>query len=209
MGKTGKGNSKLRTIGNALIGMSVVGVLITFYPVIREEVNYRTTDVYQVKPISEAFNIRIPSIKVNLPVIENVNPWEKGEYLAALQRGVAHARGTSTPVGEGSMYLFAHSSDVPWRMTRYNTAFFRLGRVKLGDEIVITYAGKDYRYRVNDKKIVWPGEVEYLTRQDKNQLILQTCTPIGTALQRLLVFAEPMNQDSLKKMNSSLFTLNF
>lgn len=192
MGKTSKGNSKLRTIGNALIGLSMVGVLVIFYPVIREEVTYRTTDVSIENPVSNDFNIMIPSIKVNAPVIENVNPWDQQVYLEALKKGVAHATGSSTPSEAGSMYLFAHSSDVPWRMTRYNTAFFRLGRVQEGDEVVVTYKGEDYRYRVREKKVVWPREVRYLTDEKRDQLILQTCTPVGTALMRLLVFADPL-----------------
>lgn len=193
MGKTSRGNTnKLRTIGNALIGLSMVGVLIIFAPVIKEELLYRTNNVYTEEPISHDFNIRIKSLRINVPVIGDVDPWDPGEYLSALQRGVAHAEGTSVPTEDGTIYLFAHSSDVPWRMTRYNTAFFRLGRIKEGDEIVITFEGEDYLYRVREKKVVWPTEVEFLTHQEKDQLILQTCTPIGTSLKRLLVFADPI-----------------
>jgi LPXTG-site transpeptidase (sortase) family protein len=42
------------------------------------------------------------------------------------------------------------------------------------------------------KKTVWPNEVKYLKEDQGDILILQTCTPIGTALQRLLVFAKPI-----------------
>lgn len=193
MGKTGKGNTKLTsTIGNILIGLSVAGVLVIFYPVIREELLYRTQKIYTEKPTSQAFSIRIPSIKINLPVTENVDPWNQTEYRVALQNGVAHAKGTSLPDQEGLVYLFAHSSDVPWRMTRYNTAFFRLGRMNKGDKVIITYKGVDYPYSVREKKVVWPNEVKYITEQDRNLLILQTCTPIGTSLKRLLVFADPV-----------------
>ena len=191
MGKTSKRNTnKLRTIGNALIGLSVVGVLTIFYPVIKEELFFRTTNVYSEKPVSSQFNVRIESIKINAPVRQNVNPWVQNEYLTALQNGVAHAKGSALPTDEGTVYLFAHSSDVPWRMTRYNTAFFRLGRTSAGDKIIVTYEGEDYVYRIREKRTVWPNEVEYITNQGKDQLILQTCTPIGTSLKRLLVFAE-------------------
>ena len=192
MGKTSKGNAnKLRTIGNALIGLSMVGVLTIFYPVIKEELLFRTTKVYSERPVSSQFNVRIESIKINAPVEQNVNPWDRNEYRTALQDGVAHAKGSALPTEEGSVYLFAHSSDVPWRMTRYNTAFFRLGRTKTGDKIILTYNGEDFMYRVREKKTVWPNEVEFLTNQNRNQLVLQTCTPIGTSFKRLLVFADP------------------
>ena len=103
---------------------------------------------------------------------------------------MAHAKGTALPNQAGTTFLFAHSSDVPWRITSYNTAFYRLGKIQPGDQITITYEGEDYFYQVRDKKVVWPIEVEFLTKQGKDQLILQTCTPIGTSLKRLLVFAE-------------------
>lgn len=46
--------------------------------------------------------------------------------------------------------------------------------------------------RCMTKKTVWPNEVKYLKEDQGDILILQTCTPIGTALQRLLVFAKPI-----------------
>lgn len=97
----------------------------------------------------------------------------------------------SSPVGStsGTIYLFAHSSELPWRMTRQNTAFFKLDQLKSGDVIKLIKDGVEYIYFVKEKKTVWPNEVKYLKDLKKDQLILQTCTPIGTSLQRLLVFA--------------------
>jgi LPXTG-site transpeptidase (sortase) family protein len=42
------------------------------------------------------------------------------------------------------------------------------------------------------KKIIKPNQIEYLEykEEDKEIVILQTCWPIGTNWQRLLVFAE-------------------
>jgi LPXTG-site transpeptidase (sortase) family protein len=51
--------------------------------------------------------------------------------------------------------------------------------------------GKNYNYVVYDKKVVEPWQVSYITESKKTQLIVQTCTPIGTSLYRLLVFADP------------------
>lgn len=137
--------------------------------------------------------IEIPKIQAQAPIIENVNPWQESEYQEKLQKGVAHALGSS-PVGSnsGTIYLFAHSSDLPWRMTRLNTAFFKLEQLKKGDTIKLTKNGKEQIFIVRDKKTVWPNDVKYLKDFKKTQLILQTCTPVGTALQRLLIFAEPL-----------------
>ena len=180
----------LRYLGNLLIFLPVIGFGIIFFPILREEYRFRTQT--ELPPVNESFGLRIPSIGVSANVVENVNPWQEIEYQAALKQGVAHARGSAVPSESGTVYLFAHSSDSPWNMTRTNTAFFRLNRIKPGDSITVVYQGEEYQYRVNELKEVWPNEVAYLTESTTDQLILQTCTPLGTALKRLLVFAEPI-----------------
>jgi sortase A len=65
-----------------------------------------------------------------------------------------------------------------------------LGKLEKGDEVNIFYKGQRFVYKVIDKKIVDPEQVEYLTRKtNKEFLTLQTCWPPGTTLKRLLVFA--------------------
>lgn len=141
---------------------------------------------------SEEFRIAIPRINAYAPVIQNVDPWNENEYNAALKRGVAHAASTGLP-GEGkTTYLFAHSTGFPWEQLYYNTIFLRLGELKPGDEIILDRNKKRFTYRVVRTIEVWPDDTEYLRNIERNQLILQTCTPIGTTLKRLLVFAEPV-----------------
>lgn len=138
------------------------------------------------------FSISIPKINAQAPLIDNVDPWNETEYRKALEKGVAIAAGFSKPGENGTSFIFAHSSDSPWRITSYNTVFFRLGELKEGDEVEIKYNGYQYKYKVSYSIEVWPNEVEAITKQNGNQLVLQTCTPIGTSLKRLLVFANPI-----------------
>jgi len=138
------------------------------------------------------FYIQIPKINVLSTVIQDVSPFNESEYRKKLEKGVAHAKGTSLPGKKGTSFLFAHSSDLPWRITRYNVSFFRLPELKKGDEVIIDRKGKIYKYKVTDVKTVWPNEINYLKNTKENQLILQTCVPIGTSLQRLLIFAKPV-----------------
>ena len=145
------------------------------------------------------FSISIPKINAYALLVDNVDPWNETEYRKALKNGVAIARGFSKPGEKGTIYLFAHSSDSPWNISSYNTVFFRLGELKTGDLIDIKYTGKSYHYQVSYRVEVWPKEVEALTKQTSNQLILQTCTPIGTSLKRLLVFAYPVKKESPQK----------
>ncbi len=136
---------------------------------------------------SNDYWIEIPKISASSPIVNNVDPWDDVIYKEALKKGIAHAKGTALP-GKGKSYLFAHSSDYPWNITRYNTAFFKLHQLQKGDQIIIKNGTKELIYSIQDIKEVWPTEVEYI-RDQKVDLILQTCTPIGTDLKRLLVFA--------------------
>lgn len=140
----------------------------------------------------KSFYIEIPKINVKTSIVKNVDPFNEKEYRESLEKGIAQARGTVLPGEKGTTFLFAHSSDLPWRITRYNVAFFRLPELKRGDPIIIFRNGKEYKYKVSGAKTVWPNEVNYLLDTEKTQLILQTCVPIGTSFQRLLVFAEPI-----------------
>lgn len=141
--------------------------------------------------IDSNLSILIPKINAYAPLVDNVDPWNEKEYREALKSGVAIAKDFSKPGQSGTVYIFAHSSDSPWNISSYNTVFFRLGELNRDDLIDINYSGKNYKYKVSHSIEVWPGEVEALTKASGNQLILQTCTPIGTSLKRLLVFANP------------------
>lgn len=141
-------------------------------------------------PEDPNFSIVIPKIGANARIIPNVNAADETEYLAALKKGVAHVAGTAFPGEGGHIFLFAHSTDYFWNVSTYNAIFYLLYKLEAKDEINIFFKGQRYVYRVIDKKVVDPSQVEYLTRKsNKEFLTLQTCWPPGTTLQRLLVFA--------------------
>lgn len=176
------------------MAFSFVLLVFTYYPIVKVYL-FPQHVVQRFQPNS--FSIEIPKIGVSAPIISSIDPFNEREYRGALKKGIAHAKGTRLPGEQGVSFLFAHSSDLPWRMSRYNTVFLRLGELANGDTITIRREGLAYTYKVVDKKTVWPREVNYLvqaqgrTKEGKtSKLILQTCTPIGTSLMRLLIFAE-------------------
>jgi LPXTG-site transpeptidase (sortase) family protein len=175
-------------IGTSLIFVSLCGLTYIFYPVV--QLYYFPTT--QSVDTSSSFSLDIPVINASGRVIEQVDPFNKTEYTTALKQGIAHAKHTQLPGSGGMIFLFAHSSGLPWELTRNNTVFFRLGEVKKSDLITVLYNAKRYEYVVTEVKEVYPTEVNYLLKQDyeKETLILQTCTPIGTDWKRLLVFAQ-------------------
>jgi LPXTG-site transpeptidase (sortase) family protein len=177
----------MKLLGNLLILLSLLFFAAMAYPLIRVYL-FPPRLVVAATP-SEAFRIVIPAIQAASPVIENVDPWNETVYSQALKHGVAHAKGFALPGENGTVYLFAHSSGPPWEQVYYNTVFLRLGELQRGDEVILERKKKRYHYTVTDKKEVWPNEISYLNTKNKRTLILQTCTPIGTSLKRLLVFA--------------------
>lgn len=180
-----------------LIPAIVVGYV--YYPVLVDEISWqRNKSTFQQNPPTPAsyeFGIMIPAIGVNERVVSGVDPFDKAVYDPVLQDGVAHAQGTPLPDEPGTTYIFGHSSDNPLAITRYNTSFFRLSRLKQGDMIEVYFMGLPYRYQVENLTVVNPDEVEWITTQTKegSGLILQTCTPLGTSLKRLLVYATPVS----------------
>lgn len=180
----------IRYFGNLLILVSLTGILTLVYPYALDEYRFHTQDEIRLGMVDESFAVRIPSLKLVSRVVENVDPWDQDAYQRALENGIAHAKGTMTPDESGSIFLFAHSSDNVWNLSRTNVPFYRLNRMSEGESIVLTYEGVDYEYRVSEMVKVWPDQVDYLLETDEDRLILQTCYPIGTDLMRLLVIAE-------------------
>jgi sortase A len=175
-------------LGNVLLVASLAVFFYIFWPIVQ---------IYlfppQINPHLSEYGmfVTIPKIHAQSPVIPNVDPNNQTIYDEALKHGVAQAKGTSLPGESGTVYLFAHSSGLPWELTHFNTIFLRLGELEKGDVITVRRNGKNYNYIVYDKKTVDPSQVSYLTESKKEQLILQTCTPIGTSLYHLLIFANP------------------
>ncbi len=145
-------------------------------------------------PKNTDFDVVIPKIGANAMVIPNVDPTDEQAYLAALKKGVAHAKGSVFPGMKGTTYLFAHSTDNWWDVGRYNAIFYLLKDLQPEDDVTVFFNGKRYDYKVQNVQIVDPSEVSYLTNAQNTpeQLVMQTCWPPGTTWKRLLVVATPV-----------------
>ncbi len=144
--------------------------------------------------------IIIPRINRNVPIIraksENLikrdwNALEK-DLQEALRNGVVQYPGTANPGENGNVVVTGHSSYFAWDPGRFKDVFALLHEVAIGDKIIIYYQQKKYIYQVYDIKVVLPDQVEILTQKGENRLTLLTCTPVGTNLKRLIVFARPV-----------------
>jgi len=208
----------LEKTGIALVAVSVFVLFYTFYPVIQAEVGYQLLPRGNEKivltetelrdrqrenplranevlvPVDEAFGIVIPKIEANARVIQDVSWTIPSVYQEALSRGVAHAEGTALPGEEGNVFLFSHSGVDFLEANRYNALFYLIDKLVAGDEIILMFEGKKYRYEVTKKEVVSPERLEYLKgEQDTKMLTLMTCTPAGTTLRRLVVLAKQLD----------------
>lgn len=173
-------------ISNVLVVSALLILIYIYYPIIA-----LYTPLPDKKVHESTYSIEIPKINAYAPIIANVNPWDKSEYEEALSNGVAKAKDFADFGEDGTIFMFAHASLSPWEMTRTNTAFLRLNELHINDEIIITKFDQKYKYKVIEKKEVWPTDVNSTLHTDSNQLILQTSIPLGTDLKRLLIYARP------------------
>lgn len=147
-------------------------------------------------PASTDFGIVIEKINANARVVANVDPGNERDYMNALSQGVAHAKGTVFPGQKGNIYLFSHSTDAPWNVVRYNAIFYLLGKLEVGDRVIMFYQGRRFDYFVYDKTIANPTDTHFLTdTYNDSVLTLQTCDPPGTTLNRLIIRAKLASLD--------------
>ncbi|WP_337099003.1 class D sortase [Paenibacillus sp. YIM B09110] len=122
--------------------------------------------------------IKIPSIKLSLPILEGAT--QKNMKYAA-----AHLKETAKLGQVGNAAIAAH------RMRAKGKLFNRLGEVKVGDKITVETKGETFTYTVYDVSIVEPTDVSVLNYNNKDKLLtLITCDPIVKPTHRLIVHAK-------------------
>ncbi len=200
-------------MGLVILALSFLGFLFFFHPIIIKEIMYainkpdvnskvevtknnvpETGKENVIVAADKEFSIVIPKIGANSKVIKNVDPYNSKEYQQELTKGVAHAIGTSLPGESGNSFYFAHSSDNFYNANRYNSVFYLLDKLSMGDLIYIIYNSTIYTYKVTDLNVVNAEDVSYLKGSaEKSTVTLMTCWPAGTTLKRFIVVGELQN----------------
>lgn len=141
----------------------------------------------------------IPKINVDVPIIWTANAADQNSLNSAMDNGVAWfnvLQAHSKPGENGNFVLSGHSSNDWLDQGSYKFIFAPLERMQVGDTFYVNYQQKRYMYKVTSTKVVAPTDVNALTTDNSKPIItLITCTPLGTALNRLLVFAEQVSPD--------------
>ena len=139
------------------------------------EVPYDYTDILNVA--GAMARLEIERIDVDLPVLHGTSP-------EAMMNGVGHLEGTAFPIGGYGTHsvLMTHSGK------RTATLFNRLHELEYGDRFVIYVLDRRLVYRIDDIRVIYPHEIDYLRVVPGADLVtLITCTPIHVNTHRLLV----------------------
>lgn len=143
----------------------------------------------------------IPKINVDVPAVYGVGA-DHASQMTAMESGVAHFAipGASSRPGEiGNTVLSGHSSNDLFDKGDYKFIFAQLDKLAVGDTIYANYESKRYTYVVTKTEVVKPSEVSKLVYPTSKPIMtLITCTPLGTARDRLLVTAEQVSPDPAK-----------
>ncbi len=138
--------------------------------------------------------IVIPKIWKNIPLLDITNrkiSWENelnDIFMKELENWVIRYPWSAKPWKDGNAFIFGHSSNFPWIKGEYNDVFSLLDKVQYEDEIIVYYGQKKYTYKIREKKVITPGDISILKRNnDKSEITLMTCWPIWTTLNRLIV----------------------
>ncbi len=140
----------------------------------------------------------IPRLKIHAPIktAKNVNlnlaNWENIEKQVqnALRNGVVNFPGTAQPGEKGNSFITGHSSYYPIFPGRYKSIFALLPEIEIGEKIEVWQNQRKFIYYVSEKKEVSPNTTDVLNDAGDSRLTLMTCTPLGTALRRLIVTAQ-------------------
>ena len=145
---------------------------------------------YENRIIIPKIGKNIPLVDVKNRILNDTNELDN-IFMKELEKWVVRYPGSGVPGKDGNAFVFGHSSNFPWIKWDYNDVFSLLDNVVFDDEIIVYYNQKKYKYIVREKTVISPGDVSVLERdENKSEITLMTCWPIGTTLNRLIVTAE-------------------
>lgn len=143
----------------------------------------------------------IPKINVDMPADFTVSTLDEAKIQTALQHAAVHYNlpgANALPGQYGNSVILGHSSNDVFAQGQYKFAFVLADQLVAGDTIYVHHDGTRYTYKITDKKVIKPSQIQELQiGYDKPMLTLVTCTPAGTSINRLLIYAEQINPDPL------------
>ncbi len=152
----------------------------------------------EIYPPSHDDRLIIPKLNVNVPFRQSDESREffkkedwvglESQVQKDLETNLVHYPFTANPGEVGNFFLTGHSSYYPGTPGRYKDIFANLGQMVIGDKMVVFFEGKKFVYTVSDVQVVKPTDTWVLDQPAGDFIArLMTCTPVGTARDRLIV----------------------
>lgn len=146
-----------------------------------------STSTKDKQNIPEFYYISIPKLGIKDALVEtnakSLNP----------ENALGHYTGSSLPGEVGNAFIYGHSVlPMFFNPKNYKTIFSTLHKLEIGDEIFVNYNNKNYTYKVERKRDLYPSDVYPLAEikpayMNESTMVLMTCSPPGTKLKRLLI----------------------
>jgi len=139
------------------------------------------------KPQADKNTVFIPSVGIQAGI-------EQGD-INVLDKGLAWHRipDQGNPKKGGNMIITGHSFVWGYRPdeVKKKSIFYDLKNSKVGDEVVVNWEGKQYKYKISKLKTVKPNAIEIEDQTSEPQLTIYTCTIGGAADGRVVIIAKP------------------
>jgi len=141
--------------------------------------------VVESQPVAPAHKFRAGETFARLSIGRLGGRWVvvEGADRVDLKKGPGHLINTALPGSRGNCVIAGHR-DTQFRMLR---------NVEIGESITIESGGRNYVYRVTDRRVVSPSDTRSLFPTPTPTLTLVTCYPfyyVGPAPKRFIVRAE-------------------
>jgi LPXTG-site transpeptidase (sortase) family protein len=133
------------------------------------------------------FTISIPALDINSALVEINEPTLNPD------KALGHYVNSALPGEVGNAFIYGHSVlPIFYNPNNYKTIFSTLHHLESGDLIYVEYKNTRYTYKVEGKRILKPDGVDPLAEikprfLNESTMILMTCSPPGTKINRLLV----------------------
>ncbi len=145
-----------------------------------QQATHLSQNIHQKSPPkSQPNSVTIPSMLLDQPILESADTY------AVLNKGVWRWPDGNTPDRGGNTILIGHR----FTYTNPRGVFYFLDKVKVGNEIGVTWQSKKYLYKVSSVKVVPPTDISILNPTDQPTLTLYTCAPLWWPKDRLVITA--------------------
>jgi LPXTG-site transpeptidase (sortase) family protein len=140
-------------------------------------------------PEPQEDSVYIPKIGVNIPFnAGDESVLDNGAWHRFPERG--------DPMEGGNFILSAHRFEIGWTpgATRRKSPFYNVGKLEVGDQILVDFSGERYGYEITEKSSVKPNQVEIEDETEDARLTLYTCTLKGETDGREVFYAKPLGK---------------